>query len=111
MDIESLLNPQSEAHIMAEASDKDIYQAVMDTIKAREDIEKNGGDDVDDDGPVKPRPSHRDVLKAVSTIIQYVSEMDNPLARKIEALLGSLTRLIRKDEAKLMRNTVLTDFF
>ncbi|KAI9428880.1 hypothetical protein H4582DRAFT_1828794 [Lactarius indigo] len=111
MDIESLLNPQSEAHIMAEASDKDIYQAVMDTIKACENIEKNGGDDVDDDSPVKPHPSYHDVLKAMSTIIQYVSEMDNSLARKIEALLGSLTRLIQKDEAKLMRNTVLTDFF
>ena len=96
---------------MAEASDKDIYQAVMDAIEACENVEENGGDDVDDDGPVKPCPSRCDVLKAISTITQYVSELDNPLARKIETLLGSLIKLIRKDEARSMRNTVLTDFF
>ena len=90
MDIESLLNPQNEVHIMTEASDKDIYQAVMDAVEAHENLKKNGEDDVDDDGPIKPRPSHQDVLKAVSTIVQYVSELNNSLACKIEALLGSL---------------------
>ena len=74
-------------------------------------MDKNGGDNVDEDGPVEPRPSHRDVLKAISTIICYVSEINDPLARKIEGLLGSLTRFIRKDEAQSMRNTLLTDFF
>jgi hypothetical protein len=108
MDIESLLNPQNEIHITAEASDKDIYEAIIDAIEARENI---GGDDVDNDGPVKPRPSHRDVLKAVSIIMQYISELNIPLARKIEASLSSLTRLIHKDEARSMKNTVLTDFF
>ena len=73
MDIESLLNPQNEVHIMTEASNKDIYQAVMDAVEAHENLEKNGEDDVDDDGPIKPCPSHQDVLKAVSTIVQYVS--------------------------------------
>jgi HPt (histidine-containing phosphotransfer) domain-containing protein len=42
---------------------------------------------------------------------QYVSELNNPLAHKIEALLGSLVRLIHKDEARSMKNIVLTDFF
>jgi hypothetical protein len=111
LDIESLLNPQIEAHITAEASDKDIYQAVMDAIGARENIEKNGGDDVDEDGPVKPHPGRGEVLKAISTIMEYVSELDNPLACKIKTLLGSLIGLIRKDEAQSLRTTVLTDFF
>ena len=96
---------------MAEASDKDIYQAVMDAVEARDNLEKNGGDDVDDDGLIKPCPSHQDVLKAVSIIVQYVSELNDPLAHKIEALLGSLVRPFHKDEARSIKNTVLTDFF
>ena len=39
MDIEALLNPA------AETSDEEIYQAVIDSISARENIEINGGDD------------------------------------------------------------------
>ena len=111
LDIESLLNPQNEAHITAEASDKDIYQAVMDAIEAWENVEKKGGDDVDKDGPVKACLSRSKVLKAISTTMEYVLALDNPLACKIETLLGSLIRLIRKDKARSMRNTILTDFF
>ncbi|KAF8256395.1 hypothetical protein EI94DRAFT_1871120 [Lactarius quietus] len=87
----------------------------MDAIEAQENVEKNGGDDVDEDGPVKPCPGRHEALKAISTITQYVSEflseLDNPIACKIESLLGLLIRLICKDEARSMRNTVLTDFF
>ncbi|KAH9019215.1 hypothetical protein EDB85DRAFT_2009297 [Lactarius pseudohatsudake] len=60
MDVNSLLNPARESHIMTEATDTDIYQAVMDAIEARENMEKNGGDDVDEDGPVKPCPTRSD---------------------------------------------------
>jgi hypothetical protein len=31
-------------------SDKEIYHAVIDSITARENLEINGGNDVDDDG-------------------------------------------------------------
>ena len=48
--------------------DCEIYQAVMDAIKAGENIEINSGDDVDDIFPLEPHPTCRDVLKAVSTI-------------------------------------------
>ena len=36
---------------------------------------------VDEDGPVKACPSRGEVLKAISTIMEYVSALDNPLAR------------------------------
>ncbi|KAH8976620.1 hypothetical protein EDB86DRAFT_3022020 [Lactarius hatsudake] len=54
MDIDSLFNPAGESYVLTEATDADIYQAVMDAVEARENIEKNGGDDVDEDGPIKP---------------------------------------------------------
>ena len=57
MDVESLLNPSEESHVLTEATDVDIYHAVLDAIEARENIEMKGGDDVDDDGPVEPCPA------------------------------------------------------
>ena len=51
-------------------------------IQARENMEINGGDDVDDDIPPEPRPTRRDVLKAASTINKYVQDSNDPLARK-----------------------------
>lgn len=111
MDIKALLNPQSESYVLTEADDNDIYHAVMDAIEARENIDCNGGDDIDQDGPIEPCPSRREVLAAVSTILRYVADLNDPLARKIEGLLGSLTKLLRIDTAKSMRDTILMDFF
>ena len=55
--------------------------ATSPTVEAHDGLEKNGGDDVDDDGPVEPNPSRR------------------------EALLGSLFRPVRKTEARSRKNT------
>ncbi|KAH9013456.1 hypothetical protein EDB85DRAFT_2033310, partial [Lactarius pseudohatsudake] len=50
MEINSLLSPAGESHIMTEATDTDIYQVVLGAIEACENMEKNGGDNVDEDG-------------------------------------------------------------
>jgi len=57
MDINIPLNPEGESHILAETSVKDIYHAVMDSIKAHENIKTNGGDDVDNDIVIEPCPT------------------------------------------------------
>lgn len=111
MDIESLLNPAGESHILTETSDVEIYQAVIDAIEARENIEMNGGDDIDNDISLEPRPTYHDVLEAASTIRRYVGDMNDPIARKMEALLGSFNMKLRFDESKSLKGTVLTDFF
>ena len=114
MDIESLLNPVGESHILTETSDKEIYQAVMDSIMARENIEINGGDDVNGDDidiSIEPCPTYRDVLKAASAIGRYIEDLNCPIARKIEALLGSFNRQLQLEETKSMKDTVLTDLF
>ena len=46
MDIESLLNPEGESTLLTEMSDQEIYQAVMDTVDACENIHINGTDDI-----------------------------------------------------------------
>jgi hypothetical protein len=89
MDIESLLNPAGESHDLTETSDAEIYQAVMDAIDPCKNIEINGGDDDNDDTLAEPHRKRSDVLKAVSTIGRYIEDMNDPIARKVEALLES----------------------
>ena len=115
MDIESLLNPAGESHDLTETSDMEIYQAVVGAIHARENMEKNDGDDLDDCDAchtlIEPCPNRREVLKAVSTVGRYIEDMNDPIARKLEALLGSFNMQVRLEETKGLKNTVLTDYF
>ncbi|KAF8998974.1 hypothetical protein BDQ17DRAFT_1361557 [Cyathus striatus] len=89
MTIDPLLNPEGESHVSTETSDNEIFQAVMDLIAARESLEVIGGDDVDEDIPVEPLPTRRDVLKAVSTIKRYTEDMGDPFSCKVDTILGS----------------------
>ena len=86
MDIKALLNPKGESHILTETSDWEIYEAVMVAIKACENININGGDDIKDGshGHVDPCPTYRDALKAVSTICRYIEDLNDPIAQKME---------------------------
>jgi hypothetical protein len=95
----------------AKTSDKEIYRAVMDSIKARENIDINGGDDVDDDSPMEPRPTRREVLKALSTIGKCIEDSNDPIARKLDILLGTFNRQLHLKETQSMRSTLVTDFF
>ena len=85
----------------------------MDAIKARENIDIDGGDDIEDgiQIPTDPCPTHRDALKAVSTIRWYIKDLNHSIAQKMEALLGTFNMNIRLDESRVLKNTVLTDFF
>ena len=93
-----------------------IFQAVMDSVAVREKMEVNAGDDVDNDGneidkPIEPCPTRRDVLKAVSTINWYIEDLNDPISRKFEALVGSFNRQLRFQEAKSMKESPLPDYF
>lgn len=111
MDIESLLNPAGESHVLSETSDREIYQAVMDASEARENSEINGGDDIDGDVAIRPRPTRREVLQAMSTIGSYIEDLNDPIARKIEAVLGSFNMQVRLDEVNAMKPTFMTDYY
>jgi len=80
-----------------------IFQAVMDAIMARENIDIN---DIED-GTQSPTDPHCDILKAVSTIHRYIEDLNDPVARKMEALLASFNVKICSGG---MKNTLLTDF-
>ena len=112
VDIELLFNPVGKSHVLTETLDQEIYQAVMDSIAAHENIEINGGDNVDiNDTPIEPCPTQCHVLKAVSTVSRYAKDLNHPIACKFKALLGSFNRQLRLEETKSMKETALTDFF
>ena len=111
MDIESLLNPEGKSHVMTESTDLEIYQDVMDAKAARENLEINGGDNLDGGTPIESQPSHRNVLNAMYTISKYLSDINDPNTRKIEALLSELNRNIWCEQTRDLRSTTILDFF
>lgn len=111
MGIDSLLNPEGESQTLTETSDKEIYQAVMDAVKACENMEVTGCDDVDDDVPPEPCPTRRDFVKATSIINKYIIKSDDPQSRKLEGMLSAFNRQLRWDETKNLKETSLADFF
>ena len=109
MDLESLLNPVEETQNMQETSDEDIFDAVM---MAREDVAPNTvGDDVDDTSPCEPLPSRCEVMQAALLINRYVKNINEPFARKVEAVLGSLGRQTRYESQRDRVDSKITDFF
>jgi hypothetical protein len=113
MDIESLLNPAEESHVLMEGSDHEIYQSVMDAVAACKNIKINSGNGINDNINIshEPPPTRHDVLKAISTIGKYTDDMNDPIAHKMEVILGTFTRQLCLDETRTMKNSVLTDFF
>jgi hypothetical protein len=112
MDIEALLNPADESHVIDETTDEEICQAVLDARKAQEEGPINGGDnDVDDDAPVEPCPTRREVLQAAAVINKYIDGVDDPSARKLEGILASFKRQMRLEMSSSMNSTHLTDYF
>ncbi|KAF5383069.1 hypothetical protein D9615_004968 [Tricholomella constricta] len=108
MDLAEILNPQNENLIYDDGTDQDIFDAVLARREAEEDIEGNGGDDSDD---VEARPSRREALLAASTLRTFVSDIDEPFARKLEAILSSFGRQTRLDEFKSLKPSAIPDYF
>ncbi|KAF8801777.1 hypothetical protein BYT27DRAFT_7226676 [Phlegmacium glaucopus] len=96
---------------LVETSDQEIYEVVMEAIEAHENMEINGSDDVDDEILSEPRPTHCDVLKAASTIHKYVEDLNDPIAHKMESILGSFNTKLHLEQTENMKSTTLTDFF
>jgi len=112
MDIEALLNPAEESWMMDGMTDEGICQAVLVARDAQEEGPINGrDDDIEDDAPLEPCPTHREVLQAASVINRYVGHLNDPLAHKLETILASFGCQIRLEESKSMTSTHLTDYF
>jgi hypothetical protein len=101
--------------MVEETMDEEICRAVLAAQDARaqeeEPINGGGGDNVEDDGPFEPCPMYREVFQAVSIINRYVEHVDNPVARKLEAILASFERQIQLEQSQILATTHITDYF
>ncbi|KAG2354157.1 hypothetical protein BDR07DRAFT_1494994 [Suillus spraguei] len=111
MDIKALLNPPEESQMMDEVSNEDICRAVLVARNAQEEGPINGGDDdIEDDSPLEPCPTHHEVFQAASVINRYIEHLDDPIAHKLEAILASFRHEIHLEESRSMSATHLTDY-
>ena len=69
-------------------------QQVLDTLESASDYERG-----------------LECLEAVSTISRYIDDLNNPIARKFEALLVSFNRQLRLEETRSLKETILADYF
>ncbi|KAH0589879.1 hypothetical protein H2248_000070 [Termitomyces sp. 'cryptogamus'] len=118
MAINELLNPVTEDKMCNNETEKeikrDIYAAVVERREAEQNREKNGGDVLDDDDEAiseKPSPSRREALSAASTLLTYISDVDQPYARKLEGILANFGHQTRLEEFQSLRPTTLAEFF
>ncbi|KAF8218802.1 hypothetical protein L208DRAFT_1347103 [Tricholoma matsutake] len=89
MDLNELLNPVSEQGLIDETvSDEEIFQSVMDTCKADQMIEVNGGYDSDNDA-VDQKPTCKEALTAAFTLRSYIADINEPFTCKLEGILVS----------------------
>lgn len=73
MSIEALLNPQEELLTIKETTDEEIFQAVMDAKKVREESAHDKGDnDIEDDSPSYIiRPTRNEALQAALVCLRF----------------------------------------
>ncbi|KAF8524109.1 hypothetical protein BU17DRAFT_85202 [Hysterangium stoloniferum] len=76
MNVTELLNPADEMHNIFDATDKDIYQAVMDA-KAAMVQEVNGKGNSGDVEAVEPHPTRSEALQAALVLKKYMNQLDD----------------------------------
>ncbi|KAG6804975.1 hypothetical protein H0H92_001345, partial [Tricholoma furcatifolium] len=109
--INELLNPAGETTFYDEGTEDDIFKAVTERREATQWREKNGGDISEDEVDDEPKPTRREALLAVSTLQKYISDIDDPFARKFEAILGAFGHQTRLNAAQSLKNTSITSYF
>jgi len=90
MCIEELLNPDQENKVInTDITDEEIIEAVHAKHEALEKLEINGGDNDDNDIEVIEKPDRREALAASLTLQRYISDIGDPFAHQLEAILAS----------------------
>ncbi|KAI0270279.1 hypothetical protein BGY98DRAFT_981870 [Russula aff. rugulosa BPL654] len=107
MDIEALLNPAEESRMVDDTTDEEICQAVLAAHNAQEEQPI----DEENDTPLEPCPTYREVFQAASVISRYAGHVDDPVARKLEAILASFGRQMRLERSQALTTTHITDYF
>ena len=112
MDISELLNPAVEAHQLFEATDQDIYEAVMEAKEAQEESTRsNETSDANLDDPVEPVPTCIEALQAALLLQKYTRDLDDPITHKLETMLSSFRRMTHMAGMWNMKETKLISYY
>jgi len=110
LDIEELLDPESEQVLLDDASDNQMFESLQQMFKAQQMKEINRGDELDNAGDMD-KPTQKETLQAISTIQKYIADINKPFARKLELSLMEFGHQTRLDEAQSLIDTSITDYF
>jgi hypothetical protein len=112
MDLNEILNLAVESdHNIFDATDEDIYHAVMD---AKEAWERSGDSSDDTDtAVVKQVTTQKEALQGAMAILNYLGTWDDPFARQVEAIMGLFGRNLKTRALKMqgMRDDKITNYF
>lgn len=111
MSITEFLNPAAEMHDLVEATENDIYEAVMVAKRVKDGLDADDDDLEKDVAPAKPGPTHREALQAVLTLQEYIGAIDNPFVCKLEVMLNLFGWMTQAAVAQSMKDTKLMDYF
>ena len=81
LNLEDLLNPEPEKQVVCRthATDEDIYNTVVVSRLAEENMDLVGGaDDKDNDAEILPHSSRKEALAAAATLERYISVLEKP---------------------------------
>jgi hypothetical protein len=100
MALSELLNPAAETHKMFDASDQEIYEAVMESKQAQESSESTRGEAI---------PTRAEALQAAWVSQKYTEVIDSTFVRKFESMLGAFWAGNSSDQR--MQDSKITDHF
>ena len=112
LNLEDLLNPEPEKKVIEHATDEDIYNTVVASQLAEENMDLVGGaDDKDNDAEILPHPSRKKALAVAATLERYISVLEKPYTRRLEGLLMSFGLQTHFEQTQSMVTTQITDHF
>ncbi|KAH0586084.1 hypothetical protein H2248_007355 [Termitomyces sp. 'cryptogamus'] len=96
--------------IAEEEIEKDNFLAVVECQKGEQNQEEKGGDAMDESEVISMKPSYQEALNAASTILQYVSDMDQQYACQLEGILASFGCQTHLEEFQSLQPTTLNKY-
>ncbi|KAJ7439835.1 hypothetical protein FB451DRAFT_1059227 [Mycena latifolia] len=106
VDIEDLVH-MPEKQVIEDTTDKEIFETVQKLRSGKQDREKNGSDNDEED---KLKLTRKETLQATSTLCKYITDLDNPFACKIVGILSQFDHETWQEEAIVMVDTLITDY-
>ena|ERR1700742_1832414 len=108
--INDLLNPLTEGEVVPRnVTDDEIVTSVREMREAEQMMEIMDGDNTN--GGEFATTSRGDALKASLTLRNYISDLDEPFARKLEAMLSDFGHQTRFDIEQKLQPSYITDYF